>query len=52
MRPTAIVHLKEGICGRGARACLKHQVIISGSNRVLQHILVDPHRPDWDLMGA
>ena len=46
-----IVYVKEGICGRGARACLKHQVIIAGPNRVL-HILVDPHRPDWDLMGA
>ncbi len=42
---------KEGTCGRGVRACFKHQVIIAGPNRVL-HILVDPHRPDWDLMGA
>ena len=46
-----IVYVKEGICGRGARACITHQVIIAGPNRVL-HILVDPHRPDWDLMGA
>ena len=46
-----IVYVNEGTCGRGARACFKHQVIIAGPNRVL-HILVDPHRPDWDLMGA
>jgi len=46
-----IVYVNEGTCGRGARACFKHQVIIAGPNRIL-HILVDPDRPDWDLMGA
>ena len=46
-----IVYVNEGTCGRGARACFKHQVIIAGPNRVL-HILVDSDRPDWDLMGA
>jgi len=46
-----IVYVNEGMCGRGARACFKHQLIMAGPNRVL-HILVDPHRPDWDLMGA
>jgi hypothetical protein len=46
-----IVYVKEGTCGRGPRACFTHQVITAGPYRVL-HILVDPHRPDGELMGA
>jgi hypothetical protein len=50
-RADGIVYVNEGTCGRGARACFKHQVVIAGPNRIL-HILVDSRRPDWDLMGA
>ncbi len=45
-----IVYVEEGACVRGVRACLR-EVIAARGNRIIR-IHVDPHRPDWQLMGA
>ena len=46
-----IVYVDSGKCGHKARACLAMSVTIAGPNRILR-ILVDPHNPDWDVMGS
>ena len=46
-----IVYVAEGRCGHGVRACLLLTMTTMGENRVLR-ILVDPQKPDRDLMGS
>jgi hypothetical protein len=46
-----IVYVAEGQCGHGVRACLLLTMTTMGENRVLR-ILVDPRKPDRDLMGS
>jgi len=46
-----IVYVAEGNCGHGVRACLLLTMTAMGGHRVLR-ILVDPRKPDRDLMGS
>src|SRR5262245_21149659 len=46
-----IVYVAEGQCGQGVRACLLHTLTLMDEHRVLR-ILVDPQRPNSDLMAA
>jgi hypothetical protein len=46
-----MVYVAEGKCGHGVRACLLHTMTAMGQHRVLR-ILVDPQKPDRDLVGS
>ena len=50
-RTDGLVYVSPGRCGRNIRACLTHQVIVAGPQRVL-HILVDDTRERRMLMAA
>jgi len=48
-----IVHVTEGKCRHGARACLPLTVTIAGPFRILFILVrIDTGRADWDYMGS
>ncbi len=48
-----IVHVSEGKCRHGARACLPLTVTVAGPFRILFiFVRIDTRRADWDYMGS
>ena len=48
-----IVHVSEGKCRHGARACLPLTVTVAGPFRILFVLVrIDTRRADWDYMGS
>ena len=48
-----IVHVSEGKCRHGARACLPLTVTVAGPFRILFIVVrIDTRRADWDYMGS
>jgi hypothetical protein len=46
-----MIYVAEGKCGHGVSACLLLTMTVMGGHRVLR-ILVDPRKPDDELMGS
>jgi len=48
-----IVHVSEGKCRHGARACLPLTMTVAGPFRILFiFVRIDTRRADWDYMGS